>query len=128
MSEATTGVPAAKASVRTMPKLSPPSEGATSRSAEASAAAFSVSETLPSTVTPCVPSSMSGSTSSRSAPTTMSSTGTWSRSASKARSSTGSPLRSTAWPTKARRSGAPCGRGADIGSSAGTSTPLGMIR
>jgi hypothetical protein len=28
MSEATTGVPAAKASVSTMPKLSPPSEGA----------------------------------------------------------------------------------------------------
>ena len=33
MSEATTGVPAAKASVRTMPKLSPPSEGAHSTSA-----------------------------------------------------------------------------------------------
>ena len=38
-------------------------------------AAFSASETLPSTLTPCVPSSSSGSTSSRSAPTTMSSTG-----------------------------------------------------
>ena len=45
----------------------------------------------------------------------MSSTATWSRSASKARSRTGSPLRSTAWPTKARRSGAPGGRGASAG-------------
>jgi len=51
MSEATTGVPAAKASVSTMPKLSPPSEGATSRSAEASACAFSASDTLPRTLT-----------------------------------------------------------------------------
>ena len=39
MSEATTGVPAASPSVRTMPKLSPPSDGATRRSAEAKAAA-----------------------------------------------------------------------------------------
>ena len=36
MSLATTGVPAAKPSVSTMPKLSPPSDGATSRSALAS--------------------------------------------------------------------------------------------
>ena len=52
MSDATTGVPAAKPSVRTMPNDSPPSDGAASTSAAASAARFSASPTRPSTVTP----------------------------------------------------------------------------
>src|SRR5215218_421753 len=50
MSEATTGVPAANASVRTMPKLSPPSDGAAITSAARSAADFWASETRPSAV------------------------------------------------------------------------------
>jgi hypothetical protein len=47
MSDATTGVPAANASVSTMPKLSPPSDGAQSTSASASTAVFSASLHLP---------------------------------------------------------------------------------
>jgi len=52
MSEATTGVAAANASVRTMPKLSPDSEGAHRTSARASSASLRSSETLPSACTP----------------------------------------------------------------------------
>ena len=62
MSEATAGVPEANASVRTMPKLSPPSDGATSRSASPSSRHFSSSVTRPAISTPSV-SSSSGSTS-----------------------------------------------------------------
>ena len=47
MSEATTGVPAAKASVSTIPNDSPPSDGAHSRSASRSARSFSASSTRP---------------------------------------------------------------------------------
>ena len=131
MSEATTGVPAAKASVRTMPKLSPPSDGAHSTSASASTASFSASLHLPCATT-SRGSSMSGARPSSSTPTTCSVAGTCSRSASKARSRTGRPLRSTAWPMKAIRSGSSAvaadgARGAG-GGDAGTSTPLGMIR
>jgi hypothetical protein len=49
MAEAIAGVPAAKASVRTMPKLSPLSEGAQSRSAPCSAVHSSSPETRPRT-------------------------------------------------------------------------------
>ena len=51
MSEATTGVPAANASVSTMPKLSPPSDGAHEQVGRARAprAFVASSETLPST-------------------------------------------------------------------------------
>ena len=45
MSEATAGVPEANASVSTMPKLSPPSDGAQSRSASPSRRHFSSSVT-----------------------------------------------------------------------------------
>src|SRR3954466_6692936 len=116
MSLATTGVPAAKPSVSTMPKLSPPSDGATSRSALASAACLRSSETLPRARTPRG-SSMSGATSSSPAPMTSSSTGTCSRSASKARSRTGRPLRSTAPPENALggRAGERGGRRAAVG-------------
>ena len=51
-------------------------------------------------------------------PMTVSSAGTSPRSASKARSSTGRPLRSTAWPTKAIRSGSPGARRRGAGSAA----------
>ena len=104
MSEATTGVPAAKASVSTMPKLSPPSDGAHRTSASASTASFSSSLHLPCATT-SRGSSMSGARPSSSTPTTCSVAGMCSRSASKARSRTGRPLRSTAWPMKAIRSG-----------------------
>jgi hypothetical protein len=129
MSLATTGVPAANASVSTMPKLSPPSDGAQSTSAPASARVRSASGTLPSAVTPR--SSMSsGLTSSAPAPTMTSSAGRCSRSASNARTSTGRPLRSTAWPTNAMRRG-PRGsppRAPAVGGTSGSVTPLGMIR
>ena len=95
MSEATTGVPAAKASVSTMPKLSPPSDGAHSMSARSSTRRLSASLHLPSAITSRV-SIISGAISSCPTPTTCSCTGMCSRSASNARSSTGSPLRSTA--------------------------------
>ena len=52
MSDATTGVPAANASVSTIPNDSPPSDGAQSTWARASAARFSASSTRPSAVTP----------------------------------------------------------------------------
>ena len=54
MSDATTGVPAANASVSTMPNDSPPSDGATRRSASRSAWRLRSSETLPSAWTPRV--------------------------------------------------------------------------
>src|SRR5215472_6908608 len=104
MFDATTGTPAANASVSTMPKLSPCSEGAQSTSACASSSSFSCSLTRPSARTPCA-SSSSGATSSCCAPTSVSVAGTWSRSASKALSSTGSPLRPTAWPMNTMRRG-----------------------
>ena len=128
MSDATTGVPAANASVSTMPNDSPPSDGATRRSASRSAWRLRSSETLPRAWTP-LSSSSTPSTSSGVAPTISSWTGRCSRSASKARSSTGSPLRSTAWPTKTSFSGSPgSGRGFATGDPASTCTPLGMTR
>ena len=57
-------MPEANASVSTMPKLSPPSEGAQSRSASPSRRHFSSSDTRPATSTPSA-SSSSGATSSR---------------------------------------------------------------
>ena len=125
MSLATTGVPAAKASVRTMPKLSPPSDGAHRTSAAASASralvvgdlaqhgdAARVEQQRLDVVGAGADDHQLG--------------GTCSRSASKARSRIGRPLRSTAWPTKAMRSGA--SRRAPAPAGAGTVTPLGMIR
>ncbi len=109
MSEATTGVPDANASVSTMPKLSPPSEGAQSRSASPSRRHFSPSSTGPASSTPSG-SSRSGSTSSAAGPATIRRAFTPApRSASKARSSTGRPLRSSARPTNRMRSSW-CGR------------------
>ena len=70
MSEATTGVPEANASVKTIPKLSPPSDGAHSTSVAPSRRHFSSSDTRPATSTPSG-SSSSGSTSSWVAPTTV---------------------------------------------------------
>ena len=58
MLEASTGVPAANASVSTMPKLSPASEGAQSRSASPSRRQSSLSPTRPSA---SIRSSVSGS-------------------------------------------------------------------
>ena len=52
MSEATTVAPEAKASVSTIPKLSPPSDGAASTSAARSSAYLVASSTLPSARTP----------------------------------------------------------------------------
>ena len=121
MSEATTGVPAAKLSVRTMPNDSPPSDGAASTSAASSAARFSASDTRPSTVTP-VRSTSSGATSDSDAPTIVSRAGTWPRSASNARSRIGSPLRSRAWPTKTISSGSPGAR-----TRAGGAPPSGSV-
>ena len=103
MSEAITGVPAAKASVRTMPKLSPPSEGAHSTSASARARRLRSSPARPRVSTPRG-STSSGASSASVAPTICRRAGTCSRSASKARSSTARPLRSTACPTKTIRS------------------------
>ena len=91
MSEATTGVPAANASVSTIPNDSPPSDGAQSTCAASSAARFSASPTRPSARIPSGSSSI-GASSSDSTPTMVSSAGTWRRSASKARSSTGQAL------------------------------------
>ena len=128
MSEATTGVPAAKASVSTIPNDSPPSDGAHSTCARVSAARFSSSSTRPSAVTPRG-SASSGDRASASTPITVSRAGTCSRSASKARSSTGRPLRSTAWPTNAISSGSPGTRGRGGGAPpSGSVTPLGTIR
>ena len=70
MFEATTGVLEANASVRTIPKLSPPSEGAQSRSASPSSRHFSSSDTRPAISTPSG-SSRSGATSSPVAPATV---------------------------------------------------------
>ena len=124
--DATTGVPAAKASVSTMPKLSPPSDGAHSTSALASAARLRSSDDLAEDADAAVVEQQRRRPPPRSAPTISSSAGTCSRSASKARSSTGRPLRSTAWPTNTMRSGRPSARGCGR-IAAGTSTPLGMI-
>ena len=104
MSDATTGVPEANASVSTIPKLSPPSDGAQSRSAWPSRRHLSASSTRPASSTPSG-SSSSGSTSPGSGPATIRRALTSApRSASKARSSTGSPLRSSARPTNRMRS------------------------
>ncbi len=125
MSEATTGVPAANASVSTIPNDSPPSEGAQSTSAPSSTSRLRSSLTRPSASTPSA-SISSGASSSGSTPTTVSSAGTWRRSASNARSSTGRPLRSRGWPTNAIRSGSPGARtGAADAPPSGTATPLG---
>ena len=108
--EATTGVPEANASVSTMPKLSPPSDGAHSRSASPSSCHFSASSTWPAISMPSG-SSSSGSTSSAVAPATVRRACTPApRSASKARSSTGRPLRSSARPTKSDLGARRCGR------------------
>ena len=71
MSDATTGVPDANASVRTMPKLSPPSDGAQSRSASCSRRHFSSSLTRPSDLDAVRRRAGSGATSSRPAPATV---------------------------------------------------------
>src|ERR1700749_4397808 len=55
MSDATTGVPAANASVSTMPNDSPPSEGAHNTSAERNAATLTASSTRPRAVPPPQP-------------------------------------------------------------------------
>ena len=98
MSDATTGVPAANASVSTMPNDSPPSDGAPARRRRAAPRAWrrrrrgrarSRRRRRPA----------AARSPRRSTPTIVSSAGTAPRSASKARSSTGRPLRSTAWPT-----------------------------
>ena len=113
----------ANASVRTMPKLSPPSEGAQSRSASPSRRHFSSSVTRPATSTPSA-SSSSGATSSSVAPATVRRASTPApRSASKARSSTGRPLRPSARPMN-RISSRSCGR-AELGRAAPRSTPFG---
>jgi hypothetical protein len=126
MSDATTGVPAANASVSTMPKLSPPSEGAHSRSASCRRRHFSSSVTRPSTSTPRV-SSMYGATSASVGPTTVRRARTPTPcSASNARSSTGSPLRSSARPTKSSRNSSEGGFG-PLG-AASTCTPFGITR
>ena len=110
-----------------MPKLSPASEGAQSRSASPSWRQSTESETFPST---SMWEISSGSVrrreiSSGSAPTTVSLDGTCSTRAWKAASRTGSPLRSSARPTNRSRSSSlagfgPCG-------AASMSTPLGTI-
>ena len=126
MFEQTTGVPAANASVSTMPKLSPPSDGAHRTSDSWSSLNFSCSVTRPSTRTPSV-SSRNGSTSSRVEPAIVRDARTpVARSASKARSRTGSPLRSSARPTNASRNSSERGFGPP--GAAARSTPLGMIR
>ena len=76
MSEATTGVPAANASVRTIPNDSPPSDGAHSRSAPRSARSLAASSTRPSAITPWPSSASSGASSSAVSPMTVSSAGT----------------------------------------------------
>ena len=121
-------MPAAKASVRTMPKLSPESDGAQSTSAACSSAHSSSSETRPRT---SIEPSSSGSasqrlTSSSSAPITVSREGTCSTSALKAVSRIGSPLRSSGRPTKRIFSSSP-GTSSARPAGASTSTPLGMI-
>jgi hypothetical protein len=126
MSEATTGVPDANASVSTIPKLSPPSEGAHNTSVAPISSHFCSSDTRPATSTPSG-SSSSGSTSSSVAPATVSRASTPApRSASKARSSTGKPLRSSARPTNRIWSWS-CGR-AGSGRTAERSTPFGTTR
>ena len=95
MSDATTGVPAANASVSTIPKLSPPSDGAHSTSASSSTLCLVSSSTFPRARTPRG-SSIIGDSSSSVGPITVSSVGMCSRSASNARSSSGRPFRSTA--------------------------------
>ena len=128
MSDATTGVPAANASVNTIPNDSPPSDGAQRTWARSSAARFSASSARPSAVTPRV-SSSSGARSPSPAPITVRRAGTTSRSASYARSSTGRPLRVTAWPTNAISSGSPGRRARGAGAPpGGSTTPLGTIR
>ena len=128
MSDATTGVPAANASVSTIPKLSPPSDGAHSTSPASSSVRLVSSSTLPSTRTSRM-SSIIGESSCSDGPITVSSVGMCSRSASNALSSTGSPLRSTAWPTNTIFSLSDWGRSAPRAArSPSRRTPLGMIR
>ena len=116
----------ANASVRTMPKLSPPSEGATSRSASPRSCHFSSSVTRPATSTPSG-SSRSGSTSVSVAPATISRASTPAlRSASKERSRIGRPLRLSARPTKSKLSGPSAVR--SVGRAAARSTPFGTTR
>ncbi len=76
MSDATTGVPAANASVSTIPNDSPPSDGAHSRSEARRARSFSASSIRPSAVTPSDSTSI-GASSSGVIPTIVNSAGTW---------------------------------------------------
>ena len=104
MSEATTGVPAANASVSTMPNDSPPERrgGEHVRGLERRVL-LGVGDAAEDPHAGLVDEhrgdlGLGGAHDVRRA-------GTWSRSASKARSSTGRPLRSTDWPTKTISSG-----------------------
>ena len=121
MSEATTGVPAANASVSTMPNDSPPSDGAHEEVGLAQRLALALVGDLAERVDAAVVEQHAVDLVGRRADD-LSWTGRCSRSASKARSSTGSPLRSTAWPTKTssqrltreRVAASPAGPGLDV--------------
>ena len=121
--------PAANASVSTMPKLSPPSDGAQSTSASRRSRRFSSSQTWPEDLDAAPRRAGSGSTSSRAAPTIVSEApGRAPRSASKARSSTGRPLRSSARPTNSDACSSLAVADWARGTAAARSTPLGTIR
>src|SRR5918994_920154 len=125
MSDATTGVAQAKARVRTIPKLSPPSEGATSAFADASSMVRSSWLRKPRT---SMPSSETRSrvsrsrTASGSAPAIRRRAPVRRRISGHARKSTCSPFRGSWRPANTSRCSRPPGS-----TSSGMSTPFGTI-
>ena len=129
MSEAITGVPAANASVSTIPKLSPPQRGRAEDVGGLQLEPLLVVVDLAPADARREASIINGSSCSRVGPITVSSLGTCSCNASNARSSNGSPLRSTAWPTNTIRSLSPIGAsGRGQRGLGSTWTPLGITR
>ena len=125
MSEATTGVAHANARVSTIPKLSPPSDGATSTLAAVSSSVNASCSRKPST---SIPSSGTRSrvsrsrTASGSAPTMRNLAPVRRRISGHARSITCRPLRGSCRPAKRMRCSRPPGS-----ASGGTRTPFGTI-
>ena len=125
MSDATTGVAQAIARTSTIPKLSPPSDGATSAFAASSSSVNSSCGRKPSTSTPSSGVRrrvISSRTASGSAPQMRSVAPVRARISGHARSRTCSPLRASCRPAKTTRFSRPAGS-----ACGGISTPFGTI-
>src|ERR671922_631414 len=124
MSEATTGVAHAKARVSTIPKLSPPSDGATSALALRSSSVNRSCERKPRTSIPSTgvrSFAINNRTASGSAPITRNTAPVRLRISGQARSRIGRPFRPSCRPTNRTRCSRP-----DGSASGGISTPFGI--